>query len=133
MTSIDSDNSMTDLPDMHSLTCEDTFIDLPDDLQYCRQVAQVIIPECLMEIFYNDISQAPFIHFYEDWQYFGDKNTTFQELLTHFGIIDPVINWIQSPYDIDDFSLNDVISQSPSVILELGEDYDGRNGEDDNY
>ena len=128
MTSQDSDNSMTDLPDMHSLSFKDLsdFSKLPDDLQYCRQIAQVVIPECIMQIFYNDVLHAPFIQFYEDWQYFGNMNTTFQELLTHFGIIDPIITWIESPYDMDDFSLDDVISQSPSVILEFDEVHEGR-------
>ena len=121
-----SQDSMTDLPDMYSLSCEDVVIDPPNDLQYCHQVAKVIIPECLMEIFYNDVLQVPFIKFYEDWMYFGDKNTTFQELLTHFGIIDPDINWIEFPYDMNDFSIDDVISKSPAVILELDENDNGR-------
>jgi hypothetical protein len=124
MTSIDSDDSMTDLPDMHSLSVKDS--NLPADLQYCRQVAEVVLPECLMKIFYNDVLHSPFVQFYEDWSYFGNANTTFQELLTHFGIIDPIITWIESPYDMDDFSLNYIISQSPAVMLEFDEEHEGR-------
>jgi hypothetical protein len=53
-------------------------------------------------------------------------NTTFQELLTHFGIIDPIITWIESPYNIDNFSLNYIISRSPAVMLEFDEEHEGR-------
>ena len=53
-------------------------------------------------------------------------NTTFQELLTHFGIIDPIITWIESPYDIDDFSLNYIISLTPAVMLEFDEEHEVR-------
>jgi len=126
MTSIDSDDSMTELLDMHSLSVKDIVVDLPNDLKYCRQVAEVVLPECLMKIFYNHILDAPFVQFYEDWSYFGNMNTTFQGLLTHFGIIDPIITWIESPYNIDNFSLDDVISRSPAVMLEFDEEHEGR-------
>ena len=125
---IDSDDSMTDdsmtnLIDSLSLSCEDK---CNTDLNNCRQVAEVVIPECLMKIFYNDRLHAPFVQFYEDWSYFGNVNTTFQELLTHFGIIDPIITWIESPYDIEDFSLNYIISRSPAVMLEFDEEHETR-------
>jgi hypothetical protein len=109
-------DSMTELFGILSLSENNT------DLKDCRQVAEVVIPECLMKIFYNYILHTQFIQFYEDWSYFGHMNTTFQELLTHYGIIDPIITWIESPHDIDDFSLDDVISQSPAVMLEYDED-----------
>jgi len=111
-----------DLPDMNSLSCEDKF---NPDLKYCREVAHVIIPECTMKIFYNHVSHTPFVQFYEDWTYFGNMNTTFQELLTHYGIIDPIITWIEPLYSIDYFSLDDVISRSPSVILKFNEEHEG--------
>ena len=120
-----TDASMTDdsqdLPDMNSLSCEDTLVDLKD----CREVAYVIIPECIMKIFYNHVLHTPFVQFYEDWTYFGNMNTTFQELLTHYGIIDPIITWIEPLYSIDDFSLDDIISRSPSVILKFNEEHEG--------
>lgn len=119
MYSIDSmtDDSMTDLLATLSLSRE---------VKDCRQVAEVVIPECLMKIYYNYVLHAPYVQFYEDWTYYGNMNTTFQELLTHFGIIDPNITWIQSPYDIDDFSLNYIISKSPAVMLEYNEEHEGR-------
>ena len=120
-----TDDSMTDLPDILSLSFEDR-CNLPTDIKDCRQVAEVVIPECLMKIFYNDMLHAPFVQFYEDWSYFGNANTTFQELLTHFGIIDPIITWIESPYNMDDFSHNDIISQSPAVMLEFDEEHEWR-------
>ena len=120
-----TDDSMTDLPDILSLSFEDR-CNLPADINDCRQVAEVVIPECLMKIFYNDRLHAPFVQFYEDWSYFGNMNTTFQELLTHFGIIDPIITWIESPYNMDDFSHNDIISQSPAVMLEFDEEHEWR-------
>ena len=123
---IDSDDSMTDdsmtnLIDSLSLSCEDNI-----DFKDCRQVAEVVLPECLMKIFYNYILHTQFVQFYEDCSYFGHMNTTFQELLTHYGIIDPIITWIESPHDIDDFSLDDVISRSPAVMLEFDEEHETR-------
>lgn len=123
MTSIDNsmiDDSITEL-DILSLSFENK-CRIPVDSKNCRKVAEVIIPECIMKIFYNDVIHTPLIEFYEDWTYFGNMNTTFQELLTHFGIIDPIITWIESPYDIDNFSLNYIISKSPAVVLEYDED-----------
>ena len=117
------DDSMTELPDILSLSFEDKCNTDPKD---CRQVAEVVIPECLMKIFYNYRLHIPFVQFYEDWSYFGNVNTTFQELLTHFGIIDPIITWIESPYNIDNFSLNYIISKSPAVMLEFDEEHEGR-------
>ena len=118
-----TDDSMTNLIDSLSLSCEDK---CNTDLNDCRQVAEVVIPECLMKIFYNYLLHTHFVQFYEDWSYFGNMNTTFQELLTHYGIIDPIITWIESPHNIDDFSLDDVISQSHAVMLEFDEEHETR-------
>jgi len=106
---------------------------IPDDIQDCRQVAQVVIPNSILEIYYNDVLKAPFIQFHEEWLYFGNADTTFRELLTHFGITDPIITWIEPTYAIDDIYIDAVISLSPLIIFEMDEDYNGQHGEDDNY
>ena len=132
---IDSINSK--IPDLVPLSRdylrEDELFDIPDDLENCRQVAQVVIPNSVVEIYYNDVLNAPFVHFHDEWVYFGGAETTFRELLTHFGITEPIITWIEPLYDINEVYLDDVVSISPAMILEMGEDYDGRYGEDDNY
>ena len=105
-------------------------LDIPNDLNDCHQVAQVVIPNLVLEIYYNDVLQSPLVRFQNDWIYFGDSNTTFRQLLTYFGITDPIITWIEPLYDINEVYLDDVVSISPVMILEMGEDYDGRYGED---
>lgn len=135
---IDSTDSINSkIPDLVPLSRdylrEDELFDIPDGLEDCHQVAQVVLPNSIMEIYYNDVLKAPFVHIHDEWIYFGNSDTTFRELFTRFGITEPVITWIEPLYDINEVYLNDAISLSPAMILEMGEDYDGCYGEDDNY
>ena len=46
-----TDDSITELLDILSLSSENK-CNIPVDMNNCRQVAEVVIPECLMKIFH---------------------------------------------------------------------------------
>jgi len=128
------EDELFDIPEVSDFT---KILDIPDDLEDCRQVAQVVIPGSVMEIYYNYVLQAPFIQIHDEWMYFGDVDTTFRELFAHFGIT-ATITWTEHPYkigevNVDEVSIDNVIAVAPPIIFETDEDYNGQCDEDDNY
>jgi len=116
------EHELFDVPEIPDVIDTIDALDLPDDLEDCRQVAQIVIPDSIVEIYYNYVLETPLVQFHNDWIYFGNKDTTIRQLLTHFGIINPILTWIESPYDIDDNYLDDLVYLSPIMIFETDED-----------